>query len=413
MFRATTSQTFDAQIPIACFALLLVCFAVPAFSQAGHVHELYYNNATWTDTDLMTIYPDYAPPLANPFGALASDHGVFGRLKQEGGAVYWVGSDQHLWGAVNSGSGYGFVDLTHDFGGVTASPFGLSAFSITPTNAPFASNVVYVGADSHVHKIRFSYKIPESDQDLTLLGGGPPVYPGAIVGMVTKPNNQIHVFYQELNTLDLHQLFFNGSSWSDEDLTSALGGAYCTPGWIAGFARANEQHIFCAGYAQNSNSLDMLHFYYNNNNWLVEDLTYASDGNAGTPMQSGSGVSAFNVPGANQLEVYGVTTDAHVHRYYHLGYKLGHPARWYDEDLSAEGAPNDYQIGGMVSFPTTPNNQFHVFYAPDNNVYQLFNPGTGWQVENITGIGQADNVGRMAGFAVGNEQHVFYISTGN
>lgn len=223
------------------------------------------------------------------------------------------------------------------------------------------------------------------------------------MAFATKPNNQFHVYYQASANVDLHQLYFNGTSWSDEDLTSLLG-AYCYTDWIAGFAIQNLQHIFCPGYGTYSNNLDMLHIHYNNSTWVYEDITYLSGGFE-TPIMLGSPVTAFHYPGTTQLEVYGVTDDNHVHQFTHT-------TRWTDLDLTAAiGAPTSTGYGGAVAFPTTPNDQFHMYYQPSTEVYQLYYNGTNWSYEDLTGGGgQANNNSGMAGFAIGNLQYVYYIA---
>jgi hypothetical protein len=54
---------------VICLALMLALFAVPAFSQVGHIHQLYYNNASWADTDLTALT---GGGIASPYGAIAA-----------------------------------------------------------------------------------------------------------------------------------------------------------------------------------------------------------------------------------------------------------------------------------------------------------------------------------------------------
>jgi hypothetical protein len=70
--------------------------------------------------------------------------------------------------------------------------------------------------------------------------------------------------------------------------------------------------------------------------------------------------------------------------------------------------------GGITAFLTTPNKQYHIYLAPDTDIYQLYYNGASWSVEDLTGgQGQADYYADMAGFAIGNTQHVFYFDTNN
>jgi hypothetical protein len=91
------------------------------------------------------------------------------------------------------------------------------------------------------------------------------------------------------------------------------------------------------------------------------------------------------------------------------------PKQWIDRDWTTTiGAPCDAYRGGIVAFPTTPNNQFHIFYAPSTEVYQIYYAGTAWSVEDLTsGTGHANHNSGMAGFAIGNLQHVYYVANSN
>jgi len=72
-----------------------------------------------------------------------------------------------------------------------------------------------------------------SDQNL----GGAPAQGWAISAFFTTPNDQLHVFYGDHASKDIHQLFYNGSNWADLDLNQATDLCkYCGTG---GFSGAN------------------------------------------------------------------------------------------------------------------------------------------------------------------------------
>jgi Fungal fucose-specific lectin len=380
---------------LTCLIFLLLSH-LPAY--ADHIHHLRYNNSTWHDQDLTLLT---GGGIATPFGAIAAFYTTPNRQLH----VYFVDSNvQHVHQLYNNGTSWSDSDLTASTGGPTASAYGITGFSIGNLQYVF-----YQGSDSHVHELNYN-NVNWTDQDLTALVGRTLAGGGPILAFATKPNNQFHVYYQDSSSLHLHQLYFNGTSWSDSDLTSIIGGAYCYTSWIAGFAVGNLQHVFCPGFGKYSNNLDMLHIYYNNSTWVYEDVTFQAGGSQ-TPMNLGSGVAAFKVPNANQFEVFGITDDTHFNRYYHVV----KPAQWIDQDLTNNiGAPSDGQFGGIVAFPTTPNNQYHMYYAPSTEVYQIYYNGLAWSIEDLTGgAGQADDNSGMAGFSIGNLQHVFYMSFGN
>src|ERR1700704_6581667 len=73
--------------------------------------------------------------------------------------------------------------------------------------------------------------------------GLPTVTPAAgdqgLTAYITTPNNQSHVYYLTGGASGhVHQLFFNGSTWGDEDLT-ALSGGPTAAGAVTGFSVGN------------------------------------------------------------------------------------------------------------------------------------------------------------------------------
>jgi hypothetical protein len=130
-------------------------------------------------------------------------------------------------------------------------------------------------------------------------------------------------------------------------------------------------------------------------------------------MYLGAGIAAFKVPNANQLEVWSVVDNTVLNREDFSRFTHVNPSQWlYYDETSGIGAPADAQFGQIVAFFTTPNNQYHLYYAPSSEVYQIYYNGTAWSVQDLTGgSGNADPNSGMAGFSIGNLQHVFYMST--
>jgi hypothetical protein len=374
--------------------LLLALFAGPAFGQ-GHVHELYYNNATWTNVDLTS---QTSGPPATSQGGMAAFYTADKPNNQF--HVYFVDdTSTHVQQLYFNGTTWQDEDLTVLGNGTTAFPYAMSGFAIGNLQLVF-----YVGTDNNVHLLYYNNR-GWTDKNVTKLAGGVPAYFQGLMALVTKPNNQVHVYYQASGDGHLHQLYYNGSDFTDQDITSFTGGAYCDTDWLAGFVVDNEQHIFCPGYGGFSSNLDMLHIYYNNSSWVYEDVSYLTG--LTTPMATFNvPVAAFQYPGQSQFEVYGLTDDDHVHQFTDT-------TSWADVDLSATIPAPDVATGGAVAFPTTPNDQFHFYYQPPpyTQIDQLYFNGTSWQVVDLPGgTGNVSGDGGMAGFAVGNLQYVFYIS---
>src|SRR5215831_8144283 len=130
----------------------------------------------------------------------------------------------------------------------------------------------------HVHHLWYNNSNWQ-DVDLTALTGGGIATPfGAIAAFRTTPNNQLHVYYVDSNAQHVHQLYYNGSSWIDNDLTSFTGGPQAYAYGISGFAIGNLQYVFYTGFDNHVHEI-----YYNNSIWQDQDLTALVGGNTASP----------------------------------------------------------------------------------------------------------------------------------
>ena len=106
----------------------------------------------------------------------------------------------------------------------------------------------------------------------------------AISAFFTTPNDQLHVFYGAHVSEDLHQLFDNGSNWADLDLKQAVD--LCKYCGIGGFSVANFQYVFYVG-----GDACVHQMLYNNAGWVDTNLSIAS-GTSAIP-DLGSNLVAF------------------------------------------------------------------------------------------------------------------------
>src|SRR5215813_694573 len=96
----------------------------------------------------------------------------------------------------------------------------------------------------HIHHLWYNNSNWQ-DVDLTSLTGGPNSTSfGAIAAFHTTPNNQFHVYYVDSSASHLHQLYFNGKGWKDNDLTALTSGPQAYVNGVSGFAIGNLQYIF-------------------------------------------------------------------------------------------------------------------------------------------------------------------------
>ena len=87
------------------------------------------------------------------------------------------------------------------------------------------------------------------DTNLSSLTSGPTVGLAGIAAFNTTPNNQLHVYYLGWDDPDrvyhIHQLYYNGVTWSDEDLTAATNGVSAFTGsGVSGFSIGNAQYVY-------------------------------------------------------------------------------------------------------------------------------------------------------------------------
>jgi len=105
-----------------------------------------------------------------------------------------------------------------------------------------------LGQAGHIHELYYN-NADWTDTDLTSLTGV--YYASPFAGMtayVTTPNGQFHVYYQDASGY-IHQFYFNGTSWSDENLTVAARGvlALTSGSGMAGFSIGNYQYVYFVG----------------------------------------------------------------------------------------------------------------------------------------------------------------------
>jgi len=192
-----------------------------------------------------------------------------------------------------------------------------------------------------------------------------------------------------------------GSAWSQQSLTQATHGASAETSygdsWIAACVSGNYQFVFFA-----SPDLHLHEFSYINN-WVDTDLTGL------TGLTTAGSAAAFITPGPTQeINVYYNYASGHVHEFWSSIVNLEDNG---DYDLTAlTGAST--AVEGAVGFATTPNDQQHFYTRANNGVEQFYFNGSSWIAEDLAGGNYWKPYG-LAGFAVGNLQHLYYLANSN
>jgi hypothetical protein len=396
--KCTLSSAAYAVTKRICSCLLGLMIALPLPSFGQHLHELFYNNVDWVDTDLTA--------LTGAGSAETQGVAAFYTTPNDQLHVYYASAnDRHIHQLYNNGSSWSDSDLTSVTGGAIAFPgSGMSGFSIG--NFQY---VYFVAPDLHVHEYSFVNNWVDTDLTSLARGTGASLASDGLVAFATVPNNDRHVYFQAQNKT-IHQLYFNGSTWSDTNLTTLSHGVKGNLTWMAGFAIGNVQYVFFEdkkGHVQE---------YFYVNNWADQDLTtLAGASNASTTF--GNGVAAFVVPGTKKIKVfYSAAGSLNVHQL-----ASSNNTKWTDTDLTGlSGGPAHGGEGQMAGFATMPNKQLHFYFEAvgAGDVNQLYFNGKAWSDQDLsalTGVSGAGGIGTpgMAGFAIGNLQRVYYINDTN
>ena len=407
MSRNNSRKMMGASLHVSiCLLGILSLFAIPANAQ--HVHQLLYNNYNWTDQNL----------VGEPAGSndpYPTGNAAFTTTPNNEVHVYYVGSDADIHQRTQSHTPPFFgvsrwvdEDLTQETG---AEPVGLDIVTMLSGFSEGNYQYVFYGNDDYdIHMLLYDNS-KWTQQDISAAAGSTGIFRGmSVVGFTTTPNNQIHVYYlgwsyqEQANAV--RQLFFNGTSWSDEDLTAETGATPPSYGWWAGFSIGNYQYLFYPDF------FGYLHeLYYNNSNWTDVDLSVQ----IGAPALSidYAPMTAFVVPGTQTMEVFYTDSDDHIYQI-----SSSDNISWSQQDLTTlTHSPSTSSEDAITAFATTPNNQLHVYYISSSSqsldhVNQLFFNGSSWSNQDLTATSHAGNAVELeaiSGFSLGNYQYVYYV----
>jgi hypothetical protein len=395
--RNSTSYPTSNRLFAWVLGLMLGLFALPAFGE--HVHQLYYDNSNWTDTDLTSLTGGPSPAFV---GMTA-----FNTTPNNDLHVFYISySDSHVHELFYNGSSWVDADITSATGGVPAA----TSWFLVPISGFALGNAQYVyfcGNDDDVHE--YSYGDGGNwnwvDQNLNALavGGGAAncsTFSNGLVAYATPGNSQRHVFYQPSSgPNDIYHFVLKGSAWYVEDETLTTHGAKGDGTWMAGFAIGNAQ------YAYFEDAKGNIHEYSygdgGNWNWVDKNLTKLTKGPK-SALQLQTGVTSFVIPGTSRKEVYYAANP-----FFDLHQMTFKNKKWTDTDI---GGPAPLSSSQMVAFATAPNDQFHLYeqvVAGGNGVDQLYYNGS-WSSQQLVSVLTAG--GGTTGFAIGNLQYVYYIT---
>jgi hypothetical protein len=378
---------------VCAFGLLISIAALPAYGQ--QVHQLSYDGSNWMDQSL------------NGSGPTSDALAAFATMPNDQAHVYYAGSGENLTFDVHqlfyNGVSWSDEDLTVLSGGAKA----LNGTVVTGFSVGNYQYVYYVSDNNHLHQLLYD-NYNWTDSDLTAQTGGPQVSRFNLVAFTTTP--AVHVYYMELADFyhqHIHQMFnTNGSNWQDQDLTNLTGGASGNVGipfQMAGFNIGNFQYVYFLSDAAHIHEL-----VYNNSSWSDEDLTALTKTSTG---YNNCYIAALVIPGTKKMRVYYVTPKLHLSQLASTNNK-----KWTNSDLTKKTkGPLPTPYNQIIAFTSGPKNQVNVYYGSGTDVNRLFQPTpTTWSNEDLTVLtngGTLDDFGSaFAGFSLQNNQYVYYMA---
>ncbi len=219
-----------------------------------------------------------------------------------------------------------------------------------------------------------------------------------VAAFVTTPNDQIHTFYLD-SAEDVHQLFFNGTSCSDEDLTAeGFGVRAMAKSAVAGFSESNLQYVYYVSQNQHVHQL-----FYNNADWADADITSLSGG----PLTTKTPRLTALATGSSAFHVYYLASNGHVNQLYNVS------GSWVNQDITkiAKG-PSGRAV--WIASINVGNLQYVYYLATTGHVHELYYNDSTWLDEDLTvkaGVPVAAAASPITAlvFPGGNVNEVFFI----
>jgi Fungal fucose-specific lectin len=222
-----------------------------------------------------------------------------------------------------------------------------------------------------------------------------------VAAFLTTPNDQTHVYYISTGTSPhVHQLFYNGTNWSDSDLTTLSKGPAAF-GPVSGFSVGNFQYVY---YVSNSTPSHVHQLLYNNASWVDSDLTALTGGETSTIAQL---VALTTAPALHVY--YRDAASGHIHQLF-----SNDGSSWQDQDLTSltGGTLTTYLSAGI----NNGNLQYVYFVDGSNHLHQLYYNNLKWSDTDLTLSTNTPplETGSVAAFAIARTKKIrVYLTNAN
>jgi Peptidase A4 family/Fungal fucose-specific lectin len=383
---------------------------------AGNVHELYNDGGGWKHNDLTAIAQGSPPPAA-PGSALDGYQTDFNNQQH----VNYLDASGNVHELYYDGSAWRHNNLTVIASGSPPPAVPGSALDGYETGFNEQQHVNYLDAAGNVHELYYDGSAwHHNNLSVISLGTPPPAAPGSpLAGHSSEFNGQQHVNFLDASG-NAHELYYDGSNWRHNNLTAlAVLLAGKASGLPSGLAPASLQ-----GYQTYYNSQQHINFIdaaghvhelYYDGTWQENDLTLRADAAAYLPA-TGSPLTGYATGYDSQQHVNYTDPAGDVHELYYDG------TDWLHNDLSVLADATGLPVAAgsaLAGYATEYNSQQHVNYLDvSGNVHELYDDGSGWKHNDLTGIAAGDPPSAAPGSALAGysteynkQQHVNYLDT--
>lgn len=291
--------------------------------------------------------------------------------------VYYLGADNHVHELAFDGSLWNHKDLTAETTAPVAAPgSALLSFGVNAGSVDHA-RVYYLTGDNLLYELKWNGST-WSATNLTNTTSAPSVAPGTALAGYSADTDRPRVFYfDSLN--HLHQTYWTGSSWMDQDLVDTVAATLAEPGstlLALGVDLGSGQHsrIF---YLDSDNEIHEVG--WKNGNWFKVKLTTAADVAPGTPL---SGYAADG----QYFRLQYLDVDNKVRHLWWDGSSWG-LANLTTTTSAAIAAPGSSLLSFGVKDSTGEHSRIY-YLDGENRVNQLGYDGSAWSHEDVTDIAQ-------------------------
>jgi len=216
-----------------------------------------------------------------------------------------------------------------------------------------------------------------------------------------------HVYFTS-STNEVHQLYYNGSAWIDQDLMALAGSStlVAPDSALSSLVDASGGHVYFASSTEQPHQL-----YYNSstNLWVDQDLMALANNTSGRDMV-GTGLSSLLDASGGRYVYF---ASGHMHQLYYDG------STWADQDLILWTGDPVFQVqrSGRLNAFKDALGSVHIFYASGRNqIHQLYQKDSAWVDQNLMTLANSDtHVVLGSGLShftdASGDEHVYFTST--